>query len=45
MYKLVYIFFRIPFIQEIHAFEKRYLEWDGDPNQVTTKDKLFMINL
>ena len=36
------LYFRIPFIQEIHKFEKRYLEWDGDPNQVTTKDKLFI---
>ena len=36
------LYFRIPFINEVHAFEKRYLEWDGDPNQVTTKDKLFV---
>ncbi len=36
------LYFRIPFIQEIHAFEKRYLEWDGAPNEVTTKDKLFI---
>jgi len=34
--------FRIPFIQKVHSFEKRYLEWDGAPNQVTTKDKLFI---
>jgi membrane protease subunit HflC len=36
------LYFRLPFIQEVHPFEKRYLEWDGDPNQVTTKDKLFI---
>ena len=36
------LYFRLPFIQEVHLFEKRYLEWDGDPNQVTTKDKLFI---
>ena len=34
--------FRFPFITEVHMFEKRYLEWDGAPNQVTTKDKLFI---
>ena len=34
--------FRIPFITEVHAFEKRYPEWDGAPNQVTTKDKRFI---
>jgi len=36
------LYFRLPFIQEVHPFEKRYLEWDGDPNEVTTKDKRFI---
>ena len=34
--------FKIPFLQEANYFEKRYLEWDGDPNQVPTKDKVFI---
>lgn len=34
--------FRIPFIHKANYFEKRYLEWDGDPNQVPTKDKKFI---
>ena len=34
--------FKIPFIQEAHFFDKRYMEWDGDPNQVPTKDKKFI---
>lgn len=34
--------FKIPFLQEANFFEKRYLEWDGDPNQVPTKDKVFI---
>lgn len=34
--------FKIPFIQKANFFEKRYLEWDGDPNQVPTKDKKFI---
>ncbi|MDR8392099.1 protease modulator HflC [Aliifodinibius sp. S!AR15-10] len=33
---------KIPFIQEAHYFDKRYLEWDGDRNQVPTKDKKFI---
>lgn len=33
---------KIPFIQKIHVFDKRYLEWDGDRNQVPTKDKKFI---
>ena len=36
------LYFRIPFITKVHEFEKRYLEWDGDPNEVTTKDKRFI---
>ncbi len=34
--------FKVPFIQQVHFFEKRFLEWDGDPNQVPTKDKRFI---
>jgi membrane protease subunit HflC len=33
---------KLPFTQTVHAFEKRFLEWDGDPNQVPTKDKRFI---
>ncbi len=36
------IHFKLPFFQETHFFEKRFLEWDGDPNQVPTKDKRFI---
>jgi membrane protease subunit HflC len=34
--------FKLPFIQKVHSFEKRFLEWDGDPNQLPTKDKRFI---
>jgi membrane protease subunit HflC len=34
--------FKTPFIQKANFFEKRYMEWDGDPNQVPTKDKKFI---
>ena len=33
---------KIPFIQKVNYFEKRFMEWDGDPNQVPTKDKKFI---
>jgi len=36
------IHFKIPIIQDSHFFDKRFLEWDGDPNQVPTKDKRFI---
>ncbi|MDR9387552.1 MAG: protease modulator HflC [Balneolaceae bacterium] len=34
--------FKVPFIQDANYFDKRYLEWDGDRNQVPTKDKKFI---
>ncbi len=34
--------FKIPFVQDIRYFDKRILEWDGDSNQVPTKDKKFI---
>lgn len=34
--------FKIPFVQKANYFDKRYLEWDGDRNQVPTKDKKFI---
>ena len=36
------VHFKVPLIQNINLFDKRYLEWDGDPNQVPTKDKKFI---
>ncbi len=33
---------KVPFIQNANFFEKRFLEWDGDPNQIPTKDKKFI---
>jgi membrane protease subunit HflC len=34
--------FKMPFIQRAHYFEKRLLVWDGDPNQIPTKDKKYI---
>jgi modulator of FtsH protease HflC len=33
---------KLPFIQEVNRFEKRWLEWDGDANQVPTRDKKYI---
>jgi membrane protease subunit HflC len=33
---------KMPFVQSVHFFEKRFLEWEGDPNQIPTKDKRFI---
>lgn len=35
--------FKVPFIQKVQYFDKRFLEWDGDVNQVPTKDKTFIL--
>lgn len=34
--------FKLPFIQNANFFERRFLEWDGDPNQLPTRDKRFI---
>lgn len=33
---------KVPFIQKANYFDKRFLEWDGDPNQIPTRDKRFI---
>ncbi|HLU90481.1 MAG TPA: protease modulator HflC [Cyclobacteriaceae bacterium] len=33
---------KAPFIQKVQFFDKRYLEWDGERNQVPTVDKKFI---
>jgi HflC protein len=35
--------FKIPFVQQANRFEKRILEWDGVPNEMTTRDKLYVV--
>jgi membrane protease subunit HflC len=35
--------FKIPFVQQANRFEKRILEWDGPPNEMTTGDKLYVV--
>lgn len=34
--------FKLPLIQQAHYFEKRLLDWDGDPNEIPTRDKKFI---
>ncbi|MEO8183099.1 MAG: protease modulator HflC [Deltaproteobacteria bacterium] len=34
--------FKLPFAQEINVFDKRWLEWNGNPNQVPTRDKKYI---
>jgi len=34
--------FKVPFIQDVHRFDKRWLEFDGDANEIPTKDKKYI---
>jgi modulator of FtsH protease HflC len=34
--------FKLPFIQDVNPIEKRVLEWDGNPSDMPTKDKLYI---
>jgi len=33
---------KLPFIQEVNPIDKRILEWDGNPSDMPTKDKLYI---
>lgn len=33
---------KLPFIQQVNTIDKRVLEWDGDPSDMPTKDKLYI---
>ena len=34
--------FKLPLIQTVHRFDKRWLEYDGDANEIPTKDKKYI---
>jgi membrane protease subunit HflC len=34
---------KVPFIQTVRRFDKRVLEWDGQPGQIPTLDKRFIV--
>ena len=33
---------KVPFIQDVNLLDKRVLEWDGNPSDMPTKDKLYV---
>jgi membrane protease subunit HflC len=34
--------FRVPLVRLVHRFDKRWLEFEGSPNQIPTKDKKYI---
>ena len=34
--------FKVPFIQDVRRFDRRFLEWSGDAEELPTKDKVFI---
>lgn len=36
------LYWKVPFVDRVHRFERRWLEWDGDANQLPTKDKKYI---
>ena len=36
------LYFKVPFVSEVIHFDKRWLEWDGDRNQIPTRDKKYI---
>lgn len=35
--------FKLPLFQRVHFFDKRFLEWDGEANELPTRDKRFIL--
>lgn len=35
--------FKTPFIQKANRFDKRALEWDGEPNEMPTREKTYIV--
>ena len=33
---------KMPLVQTVHRFDKRWLEYDGDPNEIPTRDKKYI---
>jgi len=33
---------KLPFAQDVNVFDKRWLEWTGNPNQIPTRDKKYI---
>src|SRR5579871_1000596 len=33
---------KVPFVQDVNLIDKRILEWDGNPSDMPTKDKLYI---
>ena len=36
------LYFKLPFIQEVNRIDKRFLEWDGLPVAIPTRDKTYI---
>lgn len=36
------LYFKIPFVQKVHYFDKRILKWDGESNEIPTQDKMYI---
>jgi membrane protease subunit HflC len=35
--------FKAPFVQKVNRLDRRYLEWDGSPTRIATRDKRFLL--
>jgi membrane protease subunit HflC len=36
------LYLKLPFVQQVNLFDKRIQIWDGDPNQIPTRDKTYV---
>ena len=36
------LYFKLPLLQDVNRFERRILEWDGPPEKMPTRDKVYL---
>ena len=36
------LYFKMPFVQQVNSFDKRFLAWDGPMVEMSTKDKTYI---
>ena len=36
------LYLKVPFVQHVNLFDKKIQIWDGDPNQIPTRDKTYV---
>jgi membrane protease subunit HflC len=37
------LYYKLPFVQDVNRFDRRIIEWDGPPEKMPTRDKVYLL--